>query len=685
MISAAASQRAIGRAWVQTLTALVELSPGAELRLAQLRTSPRGVLWQAGWLGSRDGGPFETPFLFVCELDATGRLSRMDVWDVEMIAEARSRFDALSSPLAASLRPFANAATRASDLMTALWRSRDWTRLEQSWAPDYRMSDRRRKVQLELDGAQTLEFTRAIRAIGDMDAASIRTDVLATRGESLALTRWRMAASDGDVRQSEIDELMLVETNASGQTTRGVRWDGDVLALACVELDARYAAGEALGSAAPAAFLQAFIAALDQRDWKGLAACYAIGLIARDHRLVGWGSLNGRAAFLPALQERVTLAPDVSIRVDHVRATTAALVFEGAWVGTRDGGAFENPFIVIAEIDPDGTARCLDFYDPRRVETALGRFAQIGVVAAPSAMVWHEQVTRATAWHAVLMLRLNTWVDSHDWSPFRAFCSPDMLWEDRRALMQLSGGYELMVASLRERAATGARPERTRTLGIFGDRIVVFAVTWAGGPADGRFLMEYLVLIEIDVQDQLVCMLLFDADRAADAQREARTRWIAIEPAVDRSVELSAHMAEAFNTRDGEKWRALCADNVCVDDRRRTGFGRVDGADAFTASSQALWELSSNVRAETGWFWHAVGVHGCVTVVRRHGTSNLSLSDDRPITGGEFESEYLQLWVHANGRITHTEMFEMEDQALAIARYEAIARSLSSGSPDATR
>jgi hypothetical protein len=69
------------------------------------------------------------------------------------------------------------------------------------------------------------------------------------------------------------------------------------------------------------------------------------------------------------------------------------------------------------------------------------------------------------------------------------------------------------------------------------------------------------------------------------------------------------------------------------------------------------------MKFEWGWVIPAVRSDGAVTVIRRFGT----LTD-----GGAFESEYLSMFLCERGRITHTEMFELDALDAALARFEAL-------------
>ena len=112
----------------------------------------------------------------------------------------------------------------------------------------------------------------------------------------------------------------------------------------------------------------------------------------------------------------------------------------------------------------------------------------------------------------------------------------------------------------------------------------------------------------------------------------------------------------------------MFADDLSVEDHRRTGMGRLEGADAYAESVAVLLELAPNSRTDGGWFWPAYGRHGAVTVARRSGT----LAD-----GGPYESEFLWFFTVARGRITRLEIFELDDVDVDAApvRFEALRLS----------
>jgi ketosteroid isomerase-like protein len=219
-----------------------------------------------------------------------------------------------------------------------------------------------------------------------------------------------------------------------------------------------------------------------------------------------------------------------------------------------------------------------------------------------------------------------------------------------------------MIASARERARSGGRPE-FRLVGAAGDRVAVSRVLWSGGPPDGRWEVEYLAVIEFDEAGRMAATIFFDLDDTRAAQREAWARWAAIDPAAAPWVALFGAAVDGFDAQDGKRLRTLFADDFVADDHRRTGFGRIEGADAYLRSLEALWDLAPDQRIELGWVWHMVERHGVITTLRRFGT----LAD-----GGAFESEHLWLCIATGGRITRLELFEIEDLERAKARLKEL-------------
>jgi len=642
---------------VSTLQAQIELAPDTQERVDHVRTCEHAVLFEYAWHGTREGGAFENVWIVLVELDADGRARRADVWEAEQLEQARARFEEIATPAAATAR-FENTASRAWREVITVWGQRDRERFAASHSPALRHRDHRRLLQLDLDCNEFLAFTRPLF---EMHSTRASLDLLATRGERLALMRSTLEMANDSVGPSAIDSLLLIETDERGEIVAYDRYDVDDDEAARAEIQARWESGEGATHTHAAAWDMGFDAAVDRRDWDAAATVFAPTFVAYDHRLVSWGTLHGAAGFLVAVQALVEPAPDVRVRTHHVRASSRALLLEKVWLGTRDGGAFETPFLGVIEFDGSGRAIRMDVYDPQHLERALVRFAEVrgGRPAdSPSAFAKTNAMTALLESWPVL----DGANREADWEALRASCAADMVFEDRQAFARLCGDREMMIASLRERVASGARAER-RVLGTAGERVAVTRMLWTGGPPDGRFEIEYLTVVEADAAGRVAAILLFDAGDKRAAQREAWTRWAAIEPLAAPGVELLTEIVDAWNEHDRTRLRARFADDLVVEDHRHAGLGRIEGADAYVDSNVVLWELAPDQRLEVGWSWPAVDRHGLVVTQRRVGT----LAD-----GGAFESEYVWLALARGGRFTRLELFEMDALDAALARFEEL-------------
>jgi hypothetical protein len=174
-----------------------------------------------------------------------GRSQRVHLYDVDRLDAARACYETL----AATVPPprLENAVTRMRDRFDAAWAARDWEAIAAMYAPSFRMVDRRSYAHLDLDRDQLLA---SLRFRFEMRSSRATSEVLATRGDRLALWRRRFELADGDVGPSETESLQVVECDERGDYCVAlVAFDPDALDAACAELDARYAAGEAAAHA----------------------------------------------------------------------------------------------------------------------------------------------------------------------------------------------------------------------------------------------------------------------------------------------------------------------------------------------------------------------------------------------------------------------------------------------------
>ena len=174
------------------------------------------------------------------------------------------------------------------------------------------------------------------------------------------------------------------------------------------------------------------------------------------------------------------------------------------------------------------------------------------------------------------------------------------------------------------------------------------------------FEIDTLCVTEIDAKGRLVAIVLFDpADRIA-ASTELFERYAA--SGADGVSQRALEVARAWNDHDLRRMRALLPDDFYLDDRRRTGVGRIEGADAYVASLAAMHELSPDLRLDV-LYYVTVAAHGRVYVARWSGTN---------LEGGEFDAVYVCLGLARGEQLVGLEIFELDDFDVALARFEAL-------------
>jgi class 3 adenylate cyclase/ketosteroid isomerase-like protein len=625
------------------IRAMVDLSPDVAQRVDHtLAVHDRGLLAIGGWVGTRDGGAFEIPSATVMEVGPDRRIRRIQAWDVDQLAAARARFAALVGTR--QVHPIENAATRQAERVTQAWNAHDWQKLTALYPAGFRSHDRSRKTQIgELDRAQHLEW---MRPLFEMASSRFAQEILATRGNRLALLRLRVEVAGESVGPSEIESLAVTEVDERGERSAMIRFHPGDQDAAYAELDARHAAGEAAPCASITAGMQEFKRAFSQRDWKALEARCAPDLVVHDRRLLGWETLHGPKAYVEALRQLVDLAPDTKLRIDHTDICAAGYLVVTVWEGSHHGGPYEAPSLMVAELDGQGRIRRFDQYDLERLEEARARLAEL----RPDPLhIPPNAATRASDRNQALL-------HARDWDGLARLVAPTMVFDDRRRGIRVTGDRDTYLATTRI-VANALRMSRT-LLATLGDRLALNRGLWEGEVDGAAIETELLSLMEVDTDGRIVAIVAFDADDRRGASREMSDRYFRGEGA--RSFSPSGREAfRALNDHDLVRLRAALPDEFCFHDHRRTGLGRIGNADDYVASVEAMLEQSRDLTAETLY----------IIAADEHGSLNLGRMFGSLVDGGEFESVFLRLGVYRDGRFVGLELFEIEDLDRARARF----------------
>jgi SnoaL-like domain len=433
---------------------------------------------------------------------ADGRVTHWEQFDGDQREQALARFDALAAPpVRATL--LESTATRSVDRFDRAWASGDWAALAALHAPGFHFSDRRPAMELEQDREAFLEFTRPLF---ERKATQVSREVLATRGDRLALIVLRFAA--GDRAAVGGDSLFVIEVNPRGERVALVRFGPGDRNAAQAELDARYAAGEATEHSAMWAALWDVRRAFAALDWDRLTSLVSADLVAEDHRLLGWGTAHSAEEYAAALRPVTELLPDVALRLDHLVLEERAALFVASWIGGEAAGAFEIPVVIVFRANSDRRIDRVYHYNIEQIGAARARLAELS--AAPQVAP-----TGATA----AFDRIQAAYQAGDWRALRALCAPGVEVDDRRRHALLAIDLDQWIADWRDARAQGLRFAR-RLVATERDRVALERVTWNGDGAE----FQHLWLIETDEQGRIAASITFDLDDEPAARAEAQRR-----------------------------------------------------------------------------------------------------------------------------------------------------------------
>jgi class 3 adenylate cyclase/ketosteroid isomerase-like protein len=586
--------------FLQALRTLRNALGEIEVRVAELialRADALLVRRSLTGMPTGDGGPYRRHPIVLWAFSADGRVRHWEQFDGDQREKALARFDAVALP-AQPVRLAENAATRSAD-------------------------------------------------------PNGQADVLATRGDRLALVRMRFEASDGSIAPDDIDYLSIIEVDRHGVRTDQVRFElGDVDA-AYAELDARYAAGEAQDHAAMWSALSGPRDALVAKDWDEMVRLFAPDLVAEDHRPLGFGVLHSPQEYMKAVRSVSDLRPDIRLRIDHLLLGPRAALILSNWTWSEGAETFGIPgLLVFAMVNSDRVDR-VHHYGPEQLETARARFAELAVPPARDPLSALVEPNAASA----AMDRIYALFEARDWAGIRALCAPGMQDDDRRRQSLVVQDADGWVEDLR----LGREPDghfARQLVGTAGDRLALERTVYSVGPPDGRSEIDSLLLTEVDERGRIAAIFAFDPDDWSGVFREAMGR---LDPRIAAAIEPSFEFAEGFNAHDRARMSAALADDVHVNDRRRAGVGAIEGAEAYADAIEALWQLSLDVRSQ------AFGVR-----IEPHGVLMAGLSSGIGLADGPFERLMITMCVATDERITHLELFDLEDSDTALARFEEL-------------
>lgn len=579
---------------------------------------------------SRDGFDAEWREVSLSMVDGD-RFNRTELFDETDLDVALARFDELHRQ-----RPWLENAVNQRFL--AYFAARDWDAMAELFAEDYSLDDRRRVVNAGVRQGRdaAIEDLRVSAEVGLL--ASLASEIVATRGERLVLTR--VQASGPDHPAIQLDALQVVEHNGE-QVIAAVLFDPEDIDTAIGELDARYLAGEA----APHAHTWSVIARSYSESNRHELPRMTTDSIYVDHRAALAAEREDLAGYLRSVWD---LMPDTRahIEVVHRLSDLGAVVTHAARGTSQEGFDAEWRVILVGVVEGDLLGRA-EVFDEADRDAALARFEEL-----------HAKASRLENAASRAEDRLFAHAMTRDWAAMADVLAGDSFVDDRRRVVNIGvwDGRDVVVANMQALAEGLARVSLT-VIATRGERLALSLIRSFNPDLErGEFAVEMLGIAEINADGRIAAHVLIDADDLDAAFEELETRYLAGEAAAHAHT--WSVIAASYAAMNRRELFPTTADWVNID-HRRPGIIEEGG---LNASLISLWQLTANTtfRVEAV---HRLTDLGAVCSHVAHCVSH---------EGFDAEWRGIEVQTVEGDLISRCEIFDPADIDAALARFDEL-------------
>ncbi|ORB68363.1 BTAD domain-containing putative transcriptional regulator [Mycolicibacterium tusciae] len=598
-------------------------------------TNLGAVITRVSYGTSQDGFDAEWREIDLMTVDGD-LISRSEKFDEADLDAALEKFDELGRP-APRLE---NAATRVNARHIAHYVARDWAAMAALWADDLHSDDRRRVVNAESHGRDTIvESLRYVAELGIPGASSI---TIATRGERLGLTRIRYSINNETSDAFHVDLLQIIAIDDHERIAAFVTFDPDDLDAALGELDARYLAGEAAAHAHTWSVTAAAFAALNRHEVPATTADYVLV----DHQL--HHKTHDASGLVDNLRASWDLTPDLRMYIEAVhRLTDLGVVVTLAVHGISTEG-FDADWRIVELLTREGDlGKVCELFDENDLDAALARFDELSHPAR-------------RLQNAASQVAERFWVHfaANDRAVICEIMDSDISIEDRRPVVNsgLRRGRDAVIDDMQLRADSGVRQTMPSVIATRGGHLVLGRIGYsAEDERPDPFVIEILFIIEIDAGGKVLALVVFDPDAIDTAFEELESRYAAGEADAHANTwSVIVQTFAAFNRHE-----QLTTDWAFFDHRRHSPFA----PSVLAASMHAVRDLTPDLRIYLDAV-HRLSAQGAVVTNTSYGTSP---------EGFDAEWQMIQLFTVDSDRINRCELFDEDAVDAALARFDELS------------
>ncbi|HTC68294.1 MAG TPA: hypothetical protein VK662_01900, partial [Acidothermaceae bacterium] len=344
-------------------------------------------------------------------------------------------------------------------------------------------------------------------------------------------------------------------------------------------------------------------------------------------------------------------AHDIAVRGERLALTRVV-------VGTADAspGAPQDEFLEIYGIDEEGRISLQIFFDLEDMEAATAEFDAVHARFEQEA---HRQARRLENAASQAVERYMAHFAARDWDALAMVLADDISIDDRRRVVNagIRRGRDAEIANLRATAGAGFTYMTCVVIATRGERLILTRASGGEG-GSGEFLNEVLSVVEINSDNQIAAIVLFDLDDFDAAVAELDARYLAGEAAAHAHA--WSVVTGTYASVSRQELPALTPDCVTIDHRRVTAFSPGE----MTAYIRAGWEIDQTVRAYVEVV-HRLGDLGAVCTYAAHAVSREGFD-------GAFRG--VNLAMVSGDMVNRSELFDEADLDAALARLDQLSR-----------
>ncbi|WP_256999735.1 BTAD domain-containing putative transcriptional regulator [Mycobacterium intracellulare] len=575
-------------------------------------------------------------------LDQEGRIALHVFFDVEDVDIAVAELDATQARFETE-HPRArleNAATRVYERFWSHFAARDWAAVGTIVSESLSGADHRRVVNAGDRGSRE-SVIEDLQVAADLGFTIGMADVVAIRGERLALTRVRAAGRDPETIQN--DAINVVEIDADERLTLIVVYDLDDFDSAIGELDARYLADEAAPYADAWSAITQGYGAFNRRE--GIAT--TPDWVNIDHRRAVAVAPGELTDYVHAAWD---LEQDVSIYIEAVHRLTnrGAVISHATRATSREG--FDAEWRMVLLVAVDGVVNHCEVFDEGDLDVALARFDHLNRPAQRLENAASQIAERFFAYFAAC-----------DWDSLATTLADNVSHDDRRHVVNAGvlHGRDTQIANLQAIAEVGITDFSSTVIATRGARLALVQ-TRSSGPdqAFDGVLTEELGVVEINSDNQMAAYVTFDPGDFDSAVAELDARYLAGEAAP--YARTWSFITRAYAAVNRNELPAMTPDSEFIDHRAVLTAERGD----LTGYLPALWDLTPDVRVYVEAV-HRLNELGAVMTHTARGTSE---------EGFDAEWRTVVVGVTDGDLYRRVEVFDEPDLDAALARFDELHR-----------